>query len=96
MVDDGLGGISDDFAICVTADPALPPQCHYTASVIARDAERDVALLQIDSLDIFGVPVNYSLFQTLGLDYSYAPLAGDPVLARGYPWVGANTITQTQ
>jgi hypothetical protein len=96
VVDDGFGGISDDFSICLTEDSSLPPKCHYTASVVARDAEKDIALLQIDRVDIFGNAVNYSSFATLPIDYSYSPNTGDTVIARGYPWVGANTITETQ
>lgn len=96
MVDDGFGGISDDFSICITDDPALPPKCHYTASVLARDPDKDVALLGIDPMDIFGRPVNFGSFSTLSIDYNYMPNAGDTVIARGYPWVGANTITETQ
>lgn len=96
VVDNGLGGISDDFSVCLTEDAALPPKCHYTASVVARDPEKDIALLQIDSNDIFGNPVNYSSFSALPLDYTYVPITWDPVLARGYPWVWANTITETQ
>ena len=87
MVDDGFGGISDDFAICVTENPTLPPRCHYTASVIARNTTKDIALLQIDATDIFGRAVNFSSFATLPLDYSYLPNTGDAVIARGYPWV---------
>lgn len=37
-----------------------------------------------------------SRFTVLPTDYSYMPNAGDPVIARGYPWVGANTLTETQ
>jgi|GEM_PF-578240 len=96
VVDDGFGGVSDDFSICVTEDPALPPKCHYTASVIARDPDKDIALLQIDRMDIFGRAVNFSTFSNIPLDYTYIPNTGDTVTARGYPWVGANTITQTQ
>lgn len=88
--------MSDDFAICVTENATLPPQCYYTASVIARDSQKDVALLQIDPIDIFGRPVSFSLFSVLSPDYSYVPNTGDAVMARGYPWVGANTITETQ
>lgn len=47
-------------------------------------------------MDIFGRSVNFSSFTTLPIDYSYTPNAGDAVIARGYPWVGANTITETQ
>lgn len=75
VVDDGLGGISDDFSICLTEDPALPPRCHYTASVIARDPEKDIALLHIDSEDIFGRPVNFKSFSYLPIDYAYVPKA---------------------
>jgi S1-C subfamily serine protease len=53
VVDDGFGGISDDFSVCVTDNPALPPKCHYTASVVIRDPDKDIALLQIDPKDIF-------------------------------------------
>ena len=53
MVDDGAGGVSDDFAICITDNPSLPPKCHYTASVIARDINADIALLPLDSTDKF-------------------------------------------
>jgi len=95
-VDDGIGGISDDFAICITENPTLPPNCHYTASVIARDPEKDIALLQIDSKDIFGNSVQFGGLTKLEPDFSYVPNTGDTVLARGYPWVGANTITETQ
>lgn len=96
VVDDGFGGISDDFSICITDDPALPPKCHYTASVLARDPDKDVALLQIDPIDIFGRSVNFGNLSTLPIDYNYTPNTGDTVIARGYPWVGANTITETQ
>lgn len=96
VVDDGTGGISDDFAICMTDNPALPPRCHYTASVISRDAEADIAVLQIDATDIFGGKVDFGGLSTLPLDMTYAPTSGDAVIARGYPWVGANTITETQ
>jgi hypothetical protein len=96
VVDDGFWGISDDFSVCITDNPTLPPKCHYTASVISRDTTKDIALLQIDPTDIFGRPVNFNTFTTLPLDYSYVPNSGDAVIARGYPWVGANTITETQ
>lgn len=74
----------------------MPPKCHYTASVISRNTTKDIALLQIDPTDIFGRAVNFSSLPTLSLDYSYIPNTGDAVIARGYPWVGANTITETQ
>lgn len=96
VVDNGLGAVSDNFALCITEDPSLPPQCHYTASVISRDVAKDIALLKIDSTDIFGRFVNYSSLNVLPLDYEYLPRSGDSTIALGYPWVWANTITETQ
>lgn len=96
VVDDGAGGISDDFAVCITFDPALPPRCHYTASVIDRDEEADIAILKLDSTDIFGKNINASSLETLNMNMQYVPQARDIVLARGYPWIGSNTITETQ
>jgi hypothetical protein len=80
----------------MTEDPALPPQCHYTASVVSRDADADVAILQIAPTDIFGKNVDFSKFSTLPINMDYSPASGDTVVARGYPWVGANTITETK
>lgn len=88
--------MSDDFAICMTDDPMLPPRCHYTASVINRDADADIAVLQLDSFDIFGKKVDFDALSTLTMDMEYIPHSGDMAVARGYPWVGANTITETQ
>jgi len=96
VVDNGLGGVSDDFSICMTDNPALPPKCHYTASVVSRDPDLDIAILQIDSTDIFGSKVDFASLSTLPINMDYVPKSGDTVLARGYPWVGANTITETQ
>ena len=80
----------------MTDNPALPPKCHYTASVVSRDPDLDVAILQIDSTDIFGQKVDFTNLSTLSINMDYVPKTGDTVLARGYPWVGANTITETQ
>lgn len=96
VVDDGVGGVSDDFAVCITENPSLPPKCHYTASVVTRDVDADVAVLQLDSTDIFGNKVDFNALSTLTMDTNYIPQSGDTVTARGYPWVWANTITETQ
>lgn len=80
----------------MTDNPSLPPRCHYTASVVSRDADADMAILQIDATDIFGKKVDFGALSTLTMDMDYVPKSGDTVVARGYPWVGANTITETQ
>jgi S1-C subfamily serine protease len=96
VVSDGRGWAIDGFAICVTEDINKRPSCHYTASLIARDDQKDIALLRIDSKDIFGNPTNFNQFATIEVDYSYVPNPKDTTVAIGYPWIGVNTITQTQ
>ena len=60
----------------------LPPKCHYTASVIARDPDKDIALLVIDPKDIFGNVVDFSRLEVLPIDYNYVLTAGDSVTAK--------------
>jgi S1-C subfamily serine protease len=40
--------------------------------------------------------VDFGSFSVLPIDTQYVPQSGDQVIARGYPWVGANTLTETQ
>jgi hypothetical protein len=96
VVDNGRGGTLPWFSICITVDDTQRPKCHYTASLITRDIRRDVALLRIDPTDIFGKAVNFADMTTIELDFNYVPKSQDTVIAVGYPWVGANTITKTQ
>ncbi len=95
VVDNWFGGTLDGFVVCVSNNPGERPDCHYTASLVARDVEKDIALLRLDGTDIFWNSVNESNFETLTLDYDYAPVSQEQVAAIGYPWVGADTITQT-
>lgn len=96
VVDNGRGGTLPWFSICITVDDTQRPKCDYTASLIARDIRRDVALLRIDPVDIFGKSVNFSDLTAIELNYSYVPRAQDTVVAIWYPWVWSNTITKTQ
>lgn len=96
VVDDGDGNVVSAFSVCITTSSSSKPLCNYTASLIARDADMDLALLQIDPVDIFGKSVDFSQLQTIDVDYGYVPVAQDSVVAVGYPWVGADTITETK
>lgn len=69
VVDDGFGSLSDAFSVCISEEMHLPPKCHYTATVISRNVEKDLALLQIDALDIFGAPTIYESFTILPINY---------------------------
>jgi len=83
------------FSICMSLSTNSRPVCNWTASLIAKDAQKDIALLRIDPVDINGDQVNYSTFRVLSLDYDYIPQPQDTTLAIGYPWIGVDTITQT-
>ena len=83
------------FAICVSDSISARPVCKYTASLIVQDSDRDIALLRIDSTDINGAKVNYSVFTPLPIDTKYIPSAQDQTVAIWYPSVWAETITQT-
>lgn len=96
VVDNGRGGTLAWFSICITTTDTQRPKCHYTASLIARDIRRDISLLRIDPLDIFGNTVNFADMKAIDLNYEYVPQAGDVVTAIWYPWVWSNTITKTQ
>ncbi len=95
VVDNWFGGTLDGFAVCMTVTQGSRPVCTYTASLVARDVERDIALLRLDTTDIFEKPTNLAQFPALPLAYSYVPTSQDPVVAIGYPWIGADTITET-
>lgn len=83
------------FAICMSNSISSRPSCKYTASLIKKDEQKDIALLRIDAIDIDWWKVDFSKFVPLQLDSVYVPKAQDKTLAIGYPSVGADTITQT-
>ena len=73
--------------MCLTVTQGSRPVCTYTASLIARDVERDIALLRVDTTDIFGKSVQLSQFPALPLAFEYVPTSQDKVVAIGYPWI---------
>lgn len=96
VVDDGYGQLNEDFRLCVSLDETQRPDCRYTAHVVTRDSQMDIALLMIDETDIRGYPVDSSQFPVLSLSYDGVPATQSPVVAWWYPAIGAETITQTQ
>jgi S1-C subfamily serine protease len=42
------------FAICMSHSISSRPSCKYTASLIKKDEQKDIALLRIDAIDIDG------------------------------------------
>lgn len=96
MVVDEKGNLVSALAICVSEGLGSRPLCKYTADVIAHDDKIDLSVLRIRPTDIFGKAVDYSQFKPLEVDYSYVPKTQDDVIAIGFPWIGADTITETK
>lgn len=96
VVDDGTGQLATAFSVCMTKQAQARPVCDYTASLIARNSDMDISLLKIDPIDVHGKTVDYSQFATLPVDYDYVPTVQNDALIVGYPWIGADTITETK
>lgn len=88
--------VNSAFLVCVTKEISKRPSCDYTASLIDRDEKMDIAILRIDPIDIYGKKVDYTKFQYAPLDYEYVPKVQDTVVVVWYPWIGADTITETK
>lgn len=85
---------NDAFQICLTkSDDPNEPICEFTASLITRDPDKDLALLKMDSKDVSGGAVVFDFYLPYNNDSSYA--VGDTVTVVGYPDTGGRTITYT-
>jgi S1-C subfamily serine protease len=82
--------------VCITKKAGDKPVCNYTAKLLDRNQGLDLSLLKIDPLDISGNPVNYEAFPIIEIDFDTVPQTQDEVIAIGYPWIGADTISQTK
>ncbi|MBI5414843.1 trypsin-like peptidase domain-containing protein [Candidatus Peregrinibacteria bacterium] len=82
------------FFICITFDPAEKPICEYTASLLARNRDMDVALLQIHKQDIRGKEI--PLLKFLPYSPKKELKEGDDIIVHGYPGIGGESITITK
>ena len=81
------------YQICIPKNISEEPDCAYTAKVIARDKNLDMAILKIESIAGLSTLQNFSY---LDLDQSDITQTGDEVIALGYPAIGGETITITK
>jgi len=85
---------NDAFQVCLTrSNDTLNPECKYTASIITRDRDNDLALLKIDSTDALGKSVSFDF--SLSYKNSAHLDVGDSITAIGYPDTGGRTVTVT-
>lgn len=95
VIDKWNGTIASAFLICVTRKEWEKPECDYTADLIERNQGMDLSILKISPKDIYGNNVEYDQFTTLEVDYDYQAKNQEKVIAIGYPWFGAWTLTET-
>jgi Trypsin-like peptidase domain len=83
------------YIICFTMEQWKIPECNYTAHVIMRNTDLDIALLQLDNKDINGNGVDFASLPVLEIDYTYVPKDSEKVQAIGYPGIWWDTLTTT-
>jgi Trypsin-like peptidase domain len=83
------------YVICMTMQAGQEPVCDYTAKLVARDENMDIALLQLDVKDLAGKTVDFASLPVMDIDYTYTVKDKDPVSAIGYPGIGWDTMTTT-
>lgn len=87
----------DTFSICMTLNGQAEkeePDCEYTASLIARNEDLDLALLKINSRDIRGNILGDLPFLSYTDEVTIE--SGDPIKIIGYPGIGGETVTVTE
>ncbi|MFH1284053.1 MAG: S1C family serine protease [Candidatus Peregrinibacteria bacterium] len=84
----------DAFQICLTkSNNVREPVCEFTASLVARDADRDIAILKMDPKDVRGNSVSFNFYLPYTNSGNYE--VGEKVTVIGYPDTGGSTITYT-
>ena len=80
------------YQVCIVKESSKKPSCDYLAKVIARNEDKDLALLQIVS---YPKGSALSSFKPLKLSSSDITNINDQVIAAGFPGIGEDTITVT-
>jgi hypothetical protein len=81
------------YMVCLPENTVDEPDCSYSAKLVAKDADLDVALLQIQNISGLS---SKTVFPFLALNSTDATNNNDPITAIGYPGIGGGTVTVTQ
>lgn len=91
---DGKEEPADAFEVCFSYSDALAkPECTATARYVSSDREHDIAVLKVDSTDIFGKGL--PALPHLTYADSPRPVVGEEVQMVGYPDIGGSSATFT-
>lgn len=85
--------VSSVFKICVTENTTTVPECSYSASLVAKNEDTDIALLQLTNVNQLAAKTSFDFLST-NLDGNRK--IGEEVKALGYPSIGGKTITTTK
>ncbi len=89
-----IGQAGDAFQVCLTRSNATEePICEFTASLVARDEDRDLALLKMDQKSIVGESLVFDFYLPYKNEGNYDIAEGVTVI--GFPDAGGRTITFT-
>ncbi len=80
------------FKVCLTIATTEAPECKYSADLVAKEEDRDIALLQIKNISGISDKISFDYIEIGDTDNI---TEGDSVKALGYPSIGGNTITIT-
>lgn len=84
----------DSFAVCVVTMITDEPECRYTAALVTQNDATDIALLQINDLDIYGQA--RPSFPFLNPDGNQGNTETNSLIqVIGFPSIGGATLTQT-
>ncbi|MFA5917277.1 MAG: serine protease [Candidatus Gracilibacteria bacterium] len=86
-----IGENSDYINICLVSEVNNKTDCSYTATLIEQNDNLGVAILKIDSKDIFGNIVDFSKLSFLEIDYNYESKIKNEVYILGYNLIDSIT-----
>lgn len=85
--------MDSSYLVCLPQNTVDEPDCSFSAKLIAKDKDLDVALLQIEAIPGLS---SQTTFPYLPLNQTDTTNVNDQVTAIGYPDIGGSTVTSTQ
>lgn len=81
------------YQVCLTNDISQEPDCLYTAKIVSKNKDEDIALLQIQPVPKVSEMISFPFLELNQADYTQV---NDEVMALGFPGIGGDSITTTK